>query len=83
MDEALQGIEKTGDSQKNRIQDLLDENASLRADIKLLTQQKQKLQIELEKTTDYIITIEEKVYKANKISVELLKQLKDAEADNT
>ena len=44
-------------------------------------EQKTKLQIELEQATDYIITMEEKVYKSNKISLELLKQLKDAELE--
>lgn len=31
--------------------------------------------------TDYVINMEEKVYKSNKISLELLKQLKDAEIE--
>lgn len=31
--------------------------------------------------TDYVIQMEEKVYKSNKISLELLKQLKDAEME--
>jgi hypothetical protein len=35
----------------------------------------------LDQATDYIITMEEKVYKSNKISLELLKQLKDAEVE--
>jgi hypothetical protein len=39
------------------------------------------LQEELEQATDYIIKMEEKVYKSNKISLELLKQLKDAEVE--
>lgn len=37
------------------------------------------MQKELEQSTDYILELEEKVYKANKTSIELLKQLKDAE----
>ena len=40
-----------------------------------------KLQSELENSTDYILELEEKVYKANKTSLELLKQLKDAEKE--
>ena len=44
-------------------------------------EQKTKLQVELEQATNYIITMEEKVYKSNKISLELLKQLKDAEIE--
>ena len=33
------------------------------------------------KAVDYNISMEEKVYKSNKISLELLKQLKDAEVE--
>ena len=43
--------------------------------------QKSELQSQLENATEYIITMEEKVYKSNKISLELLKQLKDAEIE--
>ena len=39
------------------------------------------MQKELENATDYILELEEKVYKANKTSLELLKQLKDAEVE--
>lgn len=35
----------------------------------------------MENATDYILELEEKVYKANKTSLELLKQLKDAEVE--
>lgn len=49
--------------------------------MKILMEQKTKLQNELENATDYIINMEEKVYKSNKISLELLKQLKDAEIE--
>ena len=40
-----------------------------------------KLQDELQNATDYILELEEKVYKANKTSLELLRQLKDAEVE--
>ena len=50
-------------------------------DLELCLSQKSTLQIELEKATEYIIMMEEKVYKSNKISLELLKQLKDAEIE--
>ena len=36
---------------------------------------------ELETASDYIIALEEKVYRANKTSLELLRQLKDAEVE--
>ena len=39
------------------------------------------MQKELENATDYVLELEEKVYKANKTSLELLKQLKDAEVE--
>lgn len=42
---------------------------------------REKLQQELDSSTDYILELEEKVYKANKTSLELLKQLKDAEVE--
>lgn len=44
-------------------------------------EQKEKLHSELDQATEYIITMEEKVYKSNKISLELLTQLKDAELE--
>lgn len=44
-------------------------------------EQKKKLQKELETASDYIISLEDKVYKANKTSLELLRQLKDAEIE--
>ena len=40
-----------------------------------------QLQKELETASDYILELEDKVYKANKTSLELLKQLKDAEVE--
>lgn len=40
-----------------------------------------QLQKEVETASDYILALEEKVYKANKTSLELLKQLKDAEIE--
>ena len=43
--------------------------------------QKLQLQKELETASDYILELEDKVYKANKTSLELLKQLKDAEVE--
>jgi hypothetical protein len=44
-------------------------------------EQKAKLQNELDTATEYIITMEEKVYKSNKISLELLEQLKECEIE--
>ena len=39
------------------------------------------MQREVEQCNDYVLQMEEKVYKSNKISLELLKQLKDAEIE--
>jgi len=61
--------------------ELIAENRSLRVDIEVIIQQKKKLELEMEQATEYIIGMEEKVYKSNKISLELLKQLKDAEVE--
>ena len=66
---------------KNQIDMLQAENESLRKDLQEQMSQKSKLQQDLENATDYIINMEEKVYKSNRISLELLKQLKDAEVE--
>lgn len=47
-----------------------------------LEQQKEVLQREQETASDYILELEDKVYKANKTSLELLRHLKDAEGEN-
>lgn len=39
------------------------------------------MQKEVEQATDYVLELEEKVYKANKTQLELLKQLKDCEVE--
>jgi chromosome segregation ATPase len=44
-------------------------------------EQKLQMQKELETASDYILELEDKVYKANKTSLELLRQLKDAEVE--
>jgi hypothetical protein len=44
--------------------------------------QKSILQREQETASDYILELEDKVYKANKTSLELLRHLKDAEGEN-
>jgi len=40
---------------------------------------KDTLRLNLDKTTEFIITLEEKLYKSNKLNLELVKGLKDAE----
>jgi len=45
------------------------------------TESRAKLQGEVDSCTDYILQLEEKVYRSHKTSLELLKQLKDAEIE--
>ena len=76
-----QEYERTRVAELKAKNELIGENKSLRVDIEVLIQQKKKLEAEMEQATEYIIGMEEKVYKSNKISLELLKQLKDAEVE--
>ena len=46
-----------------------------------LNQSRSSLQQELEDATDFIIHLEEKVYKANKTALEVMKQMKDAKLE--
>eukprot|EP00347_Sterkiella_histriomuscorum_P021380 403334174 len=61
--------------------DVADQLAYTQRLLDQVEQQKRKLQKELETASDYILALEEKVYKANKTSLELLRQLKDAEIE--
>jgi len=49
--------------------------------MKVLMEAKVRMQLELNNASEYIITLEEKVFKSNKISLELLKSLKEAEVE--
>ena len=60
---------------------LENENKHLKIDLDEIIGGKQQLQANQLKSVDYNIQMEEKVYKSNKISLELLKQLKDAEVE--
>lgn len=60
---------------------LTTENNKLREDLESVITGKQDMQTELEQCTDYMISLEEKVYKSNKISLELLSQLKNAQLE--
>ena len=68
-------------TQEQKISQLQSENLSLRSDMKVLMEAKAKMQVELNNASEYIITLEEKVFKSNKISLELLKSLKEAEVE--
>jgi len=48
---------------------------NLHGDITDLTNQKDKLQNDLNNASDYILSMEGKVYKSNNLSLELLKEL--------
>jgi phage shock protein A len=61
--------------------DVEDQLAHVRDHLAKIDAQKVQLQHELETASDYILELEEKVYKANKTSLELLRQLKDAEVE--
>ena len=65
-------------SQKVDVEAQLDEAMQREEDNKMAREAMQK---ELDGATDYVLELEEKVYKANKTSLELLKQLKDAEVE--
>jgi chromosome segregation ATPase len=47
-----------------------------------LVEQKERMQLELENASSYIIELEEKFYKSQQTSLELLKQLKQVEFEN-
>ena len=57
------------------------ENRELRKDLSATMAEKKKLQGDLEQAADFNITMEEKVYKSNKISLDLINQLKIAEME--
>lgn len=54
---------------------------SLNLDLEECLNQKGKLTKELNQAATYVIEMEEKVYKSNKISLNLLAKLKDAEME--
>ena len=62
-------------------EDIEDQLRMAKEHIDQIDEQKQQLQKEIETASDYILELEEKVYKANKTSLELLRQLKDAEVE--
>ena len=64
-----------------RKEDVEDQLQKTQQHLALIDAQKTQLQRELETASDYILELEEKVYKANKTSLELLRQLKDAEVE--
>ena len=53
----------------------------MKIDLRATLEAKTLMQREVEDMNEYVLSMEEKVYKSNKISLELLKQLKDAEME--
>jgi hypothetical protein len=68
-------------SQDEHIDTLENQCQAVKSDLQVCLAQKAKLQSELDTATEYIITMEEKVYKSNKISLELLEQVKECEIE--
>lgn len=62
---------------------LKQENHNLRTDLENTMEAKTKIQGELQQVNDYVLKMEEKIYKSEKINLELLKQLQDAEVEIT
>jgi chromosome segregation ATPase len=62
--------------------DVEDQLRMAREHAAMLDDAKNKLQIELENASSYIIELEEKFYKSQQTSLELLKQLKQVEFEN-
>jgi predicted RNase H-like nuclease (RuvC/YqgF family) len=69
-DNARTRLERDNDALRNEIN-------VLRKDLKTALQQKSIMQDNLEESANTNITMEEKVYKSNKISLELMKEVKD------
>lgn len=62
-------------------EDLIEQTKELKRDLNMVIENKQVMQKELVQANQYVLTMEEKVYKSNKISLELLRRLKDAEVE--
>lgn len=73
MEKMINNLEKSKNSQIKETNLLVNQNKELKKDMDSLMVSKTKLQDELDKATEYIISMEEKVFKSNKISLELLK----------
>ena len=80
MEKMISNLEKSKNSQIKETNLMVNQNKELKKDLESAMLSKGKLQDELDKATEYIISMEEKVFKSNKISLELLKQLKETEA---
>ena len=66
----IAALEHSAEMQRKRIYELEHEGQNMKNDIGRLVEQKGKLHKDLEQATDHIISMEEKVFKSNKISLE-------------
>ncbi len=77
-------LEQVIDSLNDRLEALKDVKAQLtgaQAVISEITAEKDRLRQELNTAGDFMLDLEQKVHKANNTSLELLRQLKDAESE--
>lgn len=77
-------LESLIDSLNDKLETLKDVKAQLsgaQAVIKELNEEKDKMRNELSTAGDFMLDLEQKVHKANTTSLELLRQLKDAEGE--
>ena len=72
----IKSLEQVRDQQKSHIDLLVQENSQLKRENEQLLNEKAGLQIDLQKASDYIQSIEAKCFEANKTSLELLEQVK-------
>ena len=69
----IAALEHSAEMSRKRIYEQEHEGQNMKNDIGRLVDQKNKLHKDLEGATDHIISMEEKVFKSNKISLEVLK----------
>ena len=90
-DQTIRQLQSTNLQHRNEIM-RLEQELKVRIDIEIqlrtalenvwiLTEQKEKLKKDLDTASDYLLEQDDKVYKANQTSLELLKNLKDAELE--
>ena len=72
----IKSLEQVRDQQKSHIDLLVQENSQLKRENEQLLNEKAALQVDLQKASTYIQSIEVKCFEANKTSLELLEQVK-------
>ena len=77
----LASTEELNNQQHAQINSLHQEVRGLRSELTESMTIRTDLQRKLERSTAYVLEMEEKVYKSNRISLEILKELKDSEVE--